>query len=73
MSGRRVMEPAEGSAWRVQLDAAWTVLASLEVDARKHNDHEVLNLIKGLDRARRAARAIEGRQEAGPARTTKGT
>jgi hypothetical protein len=76
VSGRRVMEQAEGAAWRVQMDAAWAVLAHLELPAREQNDHDVLNLIKGVQRARSAAHAIEDRRTPGvkPGRTaTTGT
>ena len=61
MSGRRVMDQAEGAAWRVQMDAVWAVLAPLEVVAREQKDHDVLNLLKGAKMARSAAHAIEDR------------
>lgn len=61
MSGRRVMDQAEGAAWRVQMDSAWAVLAHLEVRAREEKDHDLLNLLKGIKMARSAAHAIEDR------------
>lgn len=61
MSGRRVMDQAAGAAWRVQIDSMWAVLAPLEVVAREQNDHNVLNLLKGVKMARSAAHAIEDR------------
>lgn len=64
MSGRRVMDQAEGAAWRVQMDAAWAVLAHLEVEAREKKDHDVLNLLKGIRMARSAAHVIEDRAPA---------
>lgn len=70
------METAEGAAWRSQLDGMWGALAHLEVQAREQNDHDVLNLIKGVQRARSAAHAIEDRRTPGvkPGRTaTTGT
>lgn len=55
------MAPAQGTAWRVQFEAAYTVLAEQEAEARRLNDQPTLRLIRAVRLARDAARRIENR------------
>lgn len=61
-----VMQPAEGAAMAIQLDAMIRVLTPLAKEAQRAQDQAVIRLVSHLYDAHREARGIEGRTPVAP-------
>lgn len=63
MSGIQAINPSEGAAWRVQIEAMLAALQPLAENTETMKDPLAVQLIAGLANARDAAQAIEVRRK----------